>query len=103
MLKLINASHPLIGTWKDDDETTSAQYTVSFRNGRFEVSGIDSDDGEEFEISGVSWDTETATLRFESHMPSTGRRGVSTYRLIGENLVESVFTFTDKSVWNRAD
>jgi len=51
-------SHPLVGTWFDPVGHSRVEYTVQARAGGFDVSAIDLDDSEVFEVSGVTWDGE---------------------------------------------
>jgi hypothetical protein len=56
------------------------------------VKAHDTQDGENFEITNITWDGEV--LKFESLMPSTGRRGVNKFRFLEDGMIESEFTFT---------
>ena len=103
LIQFVSANHPLVGTWQGDDEDGRVQYKVSVKNGKFHVSGVDVFDGEVLQISEVSWDAELGVLTFESLMPSIERRGVMSFRLMGENQVEVEFTFTYRRYWIRID
>jgi hypothetical protein len=56
------------------------------------VTGYDTSDKEEFEITNITWDG--ITLTFESFMPSTKRKGINKFSLLADNEIESEFTFT---------
>jgi len=68
----VTPKHPLVGSWETKEGYSSAIFTISVKNGKFVVTGVDERDGEVFEISGVSWDGKL--LQFTSLMPSTRYR-----------------------------
>jgi hypothetical protein len=80
--------HALIGTWTHPDET--AEYTISALGGVCAVSGVDTSDGEQFEIFDVSWDGQE--LRFTSRMPSTDYVLQHVLRVISQDEVEHEWT-----------
>jgi hypothetical protein len=86
----------LLGKWVStfpwDGDDYRSEYEVFERDGSIDIRAMDLDDGEEFEISDITWDGEW--LRFRSLMPSTGRAGLNEFRLIGPDRVETRFTFT---------
>jgi hypothetical protein len=96
-------TNQLCGVWRyfgdESDDYYRAEYAVSVLNGKFQVSGIDRSDGEEFEISDISWNG--VTLTFHSYVPSTARCGISQLRYVGDGKVEFLFTFTVLEVWAR--
>jgi hypothetical protein len=96
-------TNPLCGVWRyfeeDSDDYYRAEYKISVSNGEFQVSAIDGSDGEEFEISDVSWNG--VSLSFHSYVPSTARCGISQLRYVGNGKVEFLFTFTVREIWGR--
>jgi hypothetical protein len=95
----INSKHPLVGTWRPDDEDESAEYTITAAAGgfTFTVSGVDRYDGEPFEVSNVTWDGNV--LRFRSVMRSTNWVLEHEFRSLGDNDVEHRYTRCE--VWHR--
>ena len=67
MLQNPEKAMALEGRWRHPD--TSAEYTIRVLKTKVIVSGIDSDDGEEFAVLDVAWDGNNLT--FTSLMPST--------------------------------
>jgi hypothetical protein len=86
----MTSKHPLIGTWRDPEDATTAEFTITARSGGLTVSGCDHHDGEAFQISDVSWDGKE--LRFRTLMPSTGFRQLHVFRPLSETTVEHEFT-----------
>ena len=95
----VNASHPLVGTWREREEgdSDSVEYTVEVDGGRFVVTGVDWYDGERFTVSDVSWDGNV--LRFNSIMPSTNWRLEHAFRSLSRSQVEHRYTRTE--TWQR--
>ena len=62
-----SANSSIAGKWKVVGST--AVFTVSFKNGKAVITGEDSNDGEKFVISDVSWDGRVLKGKF--YMPST--------------------------------
>lgn len=95
----------LCGTWYcKSDETwdyIGAEYSVSIKNGEFHVSGKDTSDGEEFEVSDICWNG--ISLTFHGYMPSTGRCSLNQIRYIGGGRIEFLFTFIEREIWTRKD
>jgi len=79
--------------------TRLPRYTISVVDGQFRVTGIDPVDGEKFIIYGVGYDGES--IRFVSHMPSTGRTGHSGMRIVDREKVEYRFTLIERELWVR--
>ncbi len=79
--------------------TRLPRYTISVVDGQFRVTGIDPVDGEEFIIYSVGCDGES--IRFVSHMPSTGRTGHNWMRIVDKDKAEHGFTFTERELWVR--
>jgi hypothetical protein len=100
----VTADHPLCGTWvagdfENTDEYQEAEYSVSVVAGQFHVAAVDMMDSEAFVIMDVSYDGEW--LSFTSLVPSTQRRGRSRIRLVDQDKIEFVFTFTVTEHWKR--
>ena len=93
-------SHPLVGTWKDADESlgTSVQFTIRAAGSSFEVAGVDTGDGEILSISNVRWDGQY--LSFESTVPSTGHHVVYALEVISPSEVMVRYTMSER--WVRA-
>lgn len=86
----IMAKHPLVGVWRPADPEMFAEYTITAGADRLRVVAVDRHDGEEFEISNVSWDGET--LRFTSRMPSTRWELRNEFRAAGPGELDHRFT-----------
>lgn len=68
----LNVRHPLVGTWRDQDPDGSfVRFTVRAAGSGFDVRAFDTSDGEEIEISNVTWDGRV--LRFSAFVPSSER------------------------------
>ncbi len=83
----------------DSCDYPRTEYTISVADGQFRVTGIDPFDGEQFIIYDVGYDGES--IRFVSHMPSTGRTGHNWLRIVDRDKVEYRFTFTERELWVR--
>jgi hypothetical protein len=69
---MVNSGHPLVGAWVEEGnpiDTTTVVYTISAKQGRFSVIGVDESDGVVLKISSVRWDGER--LSFVSLFPLT--------------------------------
>ncbi len=99
----VDPSNPLCGTWcafeGDTNDYCRSEYTIRVEDGRFQVSAVDCSDGEEFEISDVTWNG--VTLGFHSYVPSTARCGINQMRYVGDGKMEFLFTFTEREIWFR--
>ena len=84
---------------EDSCDAARTEYTISVADEQFKVTGIDPVDGEEFIIYDVGYDGES--IRFVSHMPSTGRTGRNWMRIVEKDKVEFRFTFTERELWVR--
>lgn len=84
---------------EDSCDSPRTQYTISVVEEQFRVTGIDIEDGEEFIIYDVRYDGET--IHFVSLMPSTGRTGRNSMRIVDKDKVEYRFTFTERELWVR--
>jgi hypothetical protein len=87
--------HPLVGTWFHPNNDSTAEFTITAESGGFAVSGVDTGDGERFEISEVTWSGEV--LSFTSFMPSTQWRTRHVFRIISDSQVEH--ERTDSEIW----
>jgi hypothetical protein len=102
MAEPVPSDHVLVGTWVFDAEEgewseTEAVFTVTVRDGSFDVIGVDERDGETFVVSAIEWDGRC--LRFESLMPSTGWRTRHVLRSCGADQVEHEVTLFE--TWKR--
>src|SRR6266568_525804 len=99
-VKELFSSHPLLGRWRPDDEDLSAEYEIGVAPSGLSVLGIDSDSGEHFVISNVSWTANA--IDFDTLMPSTGRNG--RMRILDSNgRATMTFTFIDRCEVKRID
>ena len=100
---IANPDNLLCGVWraleKDSDDYYRSEYKISVEDGQFQVFAIDQSDGEEFEISDITWNG--VTLGFYSYVPSTGRCGINQMRYVGDGKIEFLFTFTEREIWTR--
>lgn len=80
-------------------EPARTEYTISVIDEQFHVTGVDPVDGEKFIIYDIGYDGES--IRFVSHMPSTGRTGRNWMRIVDHDKVEYRFTFTERELWIR--
>jgi hypothetical protein len=89
--------HVLEGVWAASD--SSVHYTITPRGASFEVSAVDSEDGEQLEISAIKWDGKA--LRFTSVCPSTEWRLDHIVEITGAGVVEH--RYTRKDDWVRVE
>ena len=84
------------GKWVSSMPHNSDDYLVEYiikkNKDNFYIFAKDLQDGEEMEISDISWDGDTLT--FKSFMPSTERSGINQFRVKENGNIESKFTFT---------
>ena len=101
----VEPTNPLCGAWRafegDTDDYCRSEYTIRVVDGQFQVSAVDQSDGEEFEISDITWNG--VTLSFHSYVPSTARCGMNQMRYVGDGKIEFLFTFTEREIWERCD
>lgn len=96
----VQSKHPLVGTWVNvESDDMRAAYTITPSGSGFAVHGVDRYDGEEFVISHVSWDGRS--LKFRSHMPSTGRTGRHVLCAISPGKAKGTFSFTETEIWKK--
>jgi hypothetical protein len=68
----LNARHPLVGSWRDGDgDGSTVRFVVRATAAAFDVRVVDTHDGEEIEVSKVTWDGHV--LRFSTFVRSSGR------------------------------
>ncbi|MDF7802205.1 hypothetical protein P4C99_22230 [Pontiellaceae bacterium B1224] len=63
------SEHRFVGTWIDDAEDTDVIFQIEFIEDEFKISGNCISDGEQFEVTNISFDG--TSLKFETLMPST--------------------------------
>jgi hypothetical protein len=69
----LNARHPLVGTWRDPDgDGSTVRFIVRPTGSTFDARVVDKIDGEEIEVSKVTWDGQV--LRFSTFVRSSGRQ-----------------------------
>src|SRR6266481_547387 len=105
----VRSTHPLVGTWAQENNSvdrTSAVFTITVKERRFLISGVDESDGTAFKISNIRWDG--ACLRFVSLFPPTNHKAKHSFRLVGKGRVshrvsysDEESTFTDDERWNK--
>jgi hypothetical protein len=91
----VSPDHPLIGTWITSDEDSNAAFVFSVSSNQFQVSGFCRSDGEEFQITGVTWDGEA--LSFVVRMPSTETVTKNVFRLRPDGTAD--LELTTYEVW----
>lgn len=93
------APHPLIGTWCSLEETLSVvEYSVTFADGIFDVSAVDSHDGERGEVTFGHWDEEKMELSFVCYWASSGRYSKCRMRIYSDDKVDFTYTYTDHEI-----
>jgi hypothetical protein len=107
--KLRSDNH-LVGTWKQKPNrihTTPVLYTVTMNHGKFNVSGMDTEDGTLLKISQIRWDGEF--LHFVSFYPPTKHRAKHALKTISDRKMRHKITCTfsdgevyaDTEIWLR--
>ncbi len=96
--------HPLTGTWVQqqtdpDFPITSVEFTISLREGGFEVRARDTSDGEELEVSRVRWNGEDR--KFSTFCASTKWKAKHVFRINGGGLAEHEVTYTESEIWGK--
>lgn len=92
-------SNPLVGTWHGQEETlSSVDYTVSFENGAYSVSAIDTYDDEPGQIYDVKWDDQNCALLFCCYWESSGRFAKCKLSSISDDKAEFVYQYTDHEI-----
>jgi hypothetical protein len=89
--------HILEGVWRASD--SSVHYTIAAKGASFDVSAVDSEDGEQLEISAINWDGKV--LRFTSVCLSTGWRLDHIVEVTGQGMV--THRYTRKDDWVRVE
>lgn len=84
-----------MGRWRAewDSDDGRSEYHIFMAEGHLTVTGTDYSDGEEYVISNVAHDR--SSVKFETLMPSTGRKGHITFDMTENAEVRMTFTFTD--------
>jgi hypothetical protein len=93
--------HPLIGTWHDAAEEggSSVQFTIRPAGATFQVTAVDTCDGEQLAVSNVRWNGRV--LSFDSLVPSNGHRLEYTFELISPSEVLVRYTAAER--WSRSE
>jgi hypothetical protein len=89
--------HPLVGTWVEEEnpfDTTTVQYTIEAKGGRFRVAGVDEPGGVPLRISRLTWDGRR--LRFVSLYPPTGHRAEHEFWVISKGRAKHRVTYSDE-------
>ena len=88
-----------IGTWVVDG--SSAQFKIDLLKGTVVFSGLDLDDSERFQISGISWDK--TTFQGSVIMPSTMHETNIKLSVLDENRLrcEYIGDFAGEAIWRR--
>jgi hypothetical protein len=95
----IPVDHPLIGAWITSEEDSDVAFVFSVENSHVQVSGFCRSDGEEFEITEVTWDGEA--LSFVARMPSTDTRTKNIFRARPDGMAD--LELTTYEVWKKKD
>jgi hypothetical protein len=91
------SSHVLAGVWAASD--SSVRYSIRPKGASFEVSAVDSEDGEALVVSNIAWDG--SVLRFTSLCPSTGWQLEHVLELTSTGAVSHRYTRQDE--WLRVE
>jgi hypothetical protein len=86
-----DSGHILEGVWVASE--SSVHYTIVARGASFEMSAVDSEDGEQLQISAINW--EGKVLRFTSDCPSTEWRLDHVLEVTSQGVVEHRYTRKD--------
>lgn len=89
--------YPLLGSWRNDHFL--AEWTIATTDKRVVVCGSDSETGNRFKISNVSWTRKH--LKFTSQYPSTRRVVIHECRSLSKNEMLVTLTYEVKEVWIR--
>lgn len=94
----INIPTRLLGRWRAewDSDDGRSEYHIFIAEGHLTVTGTDYGDGEEYVISNVAYDR--TSVRFDTLMPSTGRKGHITFNMTATVDVRMTFSFTDSCI-----
>ena len=100
-MKAKKKNDPFLGTWVSDDEFTSeVEYTVSEAQGQYNVTVIDTGDGEEGEVQDV-YKNKDGRLCFSVYWPSSGRLLKCTFLLVSDKQVKFIYTYTDHETMHK--
>ena len=91
------SNHPFVGTWIDDNEDTDAIFHIKQVKGDFIVSGNCISDGEQFEITNISFDE--TSLNFETLMLSTNYKTRNKLTVRDDGKVDLELTIFE--VWKK--
>jgi hypothetical protein len=94
------ARHPIIGVWRHADPEEIVEYTISAIDRGVRVAARERLDGEDLEISSVSWNGET--LSFGSTLPSTRWALQNALRLLDRDTIDHWFEHRERWVRERA-
>ena len=88
-----------LGTW--DSRESSAIFKIGATNGKYTIEAWDSDDGEPFDISEVTWNERQ--LKIVVTMPSTNRRTQLDLTIIDQNSLQCLYSGEryGKTFWYR--
>ena len=103
-MKQTSNTHPLVGTWAqkarlDDPDTSYVTFTISLRDRKLVVDGVDTSDGEKLVISDVRWDGKV--LEFTSVCPSTHWKAKHVFRVREPGLADHQVTYTESELWEK--
>ncbi len=91
------SSSDLSGKWKLD--TSTAVFEIAYLDGAIQMSGEDSQDGEKFIISNITWDGHT--LKADFLMPSTNWRTHAELLQIAPDLLYGKYADGSPEVWRK--
>ncbi len=95
----ILVGHPLVGTWITEDEDSNCAYVISVANNQFQISGFCRSDGEQFQITEVTWDGEE--LSFIARLPSTEWVTKNVFRVRPDGMAD--LALTSYEIWKKKD
>jgi hypothetical protein len=93
----LTSGHILAGVWAATD--SAVHYTITPSGAGFTVSAVNTEDGEELQVSGVQWDGRA--LRFTSVCVSTGWRLDHVLEVTSQGTVSHQYSRRDD--WHRVD
>jgi hypothetical protein len=90
----LNSRHPLVGSWRDGDpDGSTVRFVIRASGAAFDVRVVDTHDGEEIDVSKVTWDGQV--LRFSTLVRSSGRRADYEVRSISPSEVSLRLSYAE--------
>ena len=97
-------NHPLVGTWHSlEDWPSEVHYTISFEDGTFSVTAIDTYDNEIGQVYDVQWEENSNTLHFCCYWESSGRFSKCRLSSFADGKADFTYQYTDHEILVRID